>query len=244
MTEELQPHTQLTSKIATKDAVIVGDPARVDKAAKLLTDVQEWAYNREYKSIIGTYRGRRILAMSTGIGAPSAAIGVEELHNVGVEKVIRVGSAGAMQSGIGLGQLIIGEGVVRDDGLTKNYVPNGYPAVPDFGLLRLAHHYAPNAAYGIIRSHDGFYMDNNAEVEKYWSSKGIIGADMESGAMMVVGRLRRMKTLSILNNVVLYEGDLAAGVNNLVNGDELMAKGETASLKLAFDILSDQTWEE
>lgn len=244
MTEEAQPHTQLTTKIATKSAVIVGDPARVDKAAKLLDDVQDWAFNREYKSIIGNYRGRRILVMSTGIGAPSAAIGIEELHNVGVDRVIRVGSAGAMQSGIGLGQLIISEGAVRDDGLTKNYVPNGYPAVPDFELLKLAHRYASNAAYGIIRSHDGFYMDDNAKIEKYWSSKGIIGADMESGAMMVVGRLRGMKTLSILNNVVLYEGDLAAGVNNLVSGDELIARGETASLKLAFDILSDQSLEE
>lgn len=53
-----------------------------------------------------------------------------------------------------------------------------------------------------------------------------------------------METLSILNNVVLYEGDLAAGVNDLVNGDDLMAKGEVASLKLALDILSDPSLEE
>lgn len=103
MTEELQPHTQLTTAIDTDRAVIVGDPARVAKAAKLLENVKEWAFNREYKSILGEYNGQRILVMSTGIGAPSAAIGVEELHNVNVNKVIRVGSAGAMQSGIGLG---------------------------------------------------------------------------------------------------------------------------------------------
>jgi uridine phosphorylase len=84
-------------------------------------------------------------------------------------------------------------------------------------------------------------MDDNAETEAYWSSKGIVGADMESGAMMTIGRLRGMETLSILNNVVLYEGDLAAGVNSLVDGEELMAKGEIASLKLAMDILSDDS---
>lgn len=235
MTEEQQPHTQLTTEIGTDSAVIVGDPARVDTATQLLDDVQEWAFNREYKSILGTYKNKRILVMSTGIGAPSAGIGVEELHNVNVKKVIRVGSAGAMQSGIGLGELIIGEGVVRDDGLTQKYVPGIYPAVPAFRLMALAHKCAPQAVYGIIRSHDGFYMDDNAKNEAFWSGKGIVGADMESGALM---------TLSILNNVVLYEGDLAAGVNDLVNGDDLMAKGEVASLKLALDILSDQSLEE
>lgn len=243
MTEEKQPHTQLTTAIDTDSAVIVGDPARVDKAAKYLDDVSEWAFNREYKSILGTYRGKRILVMSTGIGAPSAGIGVEELHNVNIKKVIRVGSAGAMQSGIGFGELIIGEGVVRDDGLTQKYVPGIYPAVPSFKLMALAHKYAPDAVYGIIRSHDGFYMDDNAENEAFWSKKGIVGADMESGALMTIGRQRGMETLSILNNVVLYEGDLAAGVNNLVDGDDLMVKGEVASLKLAFDILSDQSLE-
>ncbi|KRM10798.1 nucleoside phosphorylase [Paucilactobacillus suebicus] len=237
--EEKQPHTQLTSEINTDSAIIMGDPARVDKIAELMDNVQSWAFNREYKSVIGEYRGKRILAMSTGIGAPSAGIGVEELNNVGVKNVIRVGSAGAMQKGIDFGELIIGEGVVRDDGLTQKYAPGIYPAVPSFKLMSLARKYAPDAVYGIIRSHDGFYMDDNAKNEAFWSEKGIVGADMESGALMVIGRQRHLETLSILNNVVLYEGDLSAGVNDLVSGDDLMAKGEIASLKLALDILSD-----
>lgn len=244
MSEEKQPHTQLTTQINTDSAIIVGDPARVDKAGQLMEEVQQWAYNREYKSIIGSYHGKRILIMSTGIGAPSAAIGIEELHNVKVNKVIRCGSAGAMQPKIGLGEIIIGEGVVRDDGLTSKYVPSIYPAVPSFKLMNLAHKYAPRAFYGIIRSHDGFYMDDNAKTEEFWSKKGIIGADMESGALMTIGRLRGMETLSILNNVVLYQGDLAKGVNDLVSGDDLIAKGETASLKLALDILSDKSLDE
>ncbi|MFT9269413.1 MAG: nucleoside phosphorylase [Liquorilactobacillus nagelii] len=237
--EEKQPHTQLSSEIDTDNAIIVGDPARVDKVTELMDNIRSWAFNREYKSVIGEYRHTRILVMSTGIGAPSAGIGVEELNNVGVKNIIRVGSAGAMQKDIGLGELIIGEGVVRDDGLTQKYVPDIYPAIPSFKLLSLARKYAPDAIYGIIRSHDGFYMDDNAKNEAFWSEKGIVGADMESGALMVIGRQRHLETLSILNNVVLYEGDLSTGVNNLVNGDDLMAQGEIASLKLALDILSD-----
>ena len=56
---------------------------------------------------------------------------------------------------------------------------------------------------------------------------------------MVIGRLRHMETLSILNNVVLYQGDLAEGVNELVNSADLVAKGEQDSLVTALQILSD-----
>jgi uridine phosphorylase len=80
-----QPHTQLTKDIDTDSAIIMGDPARVDTIAKLMDHVIPWAYNREYKSIVGTYKGKKILAMSTGIGAPSAGIAVEEMHNVGIK---------------------------------------------------------------------------------------------------------------------------------------------------------------
>lgn len=79
MTEEQQPHTQLTTAINTDSAVIVGDPARVDKAAKLLDDVQKWAFNREYKSVIGTYKGKRILIMSTGVELHQLASGLKNL---------------------------------------------------------------------------------------------------------------------------------------------------------------------
>ncbi|MGY3725196.1 uridine phosphorylase [Granulicatella balaenopterae] len=237
--EDKQPHIQLTSEINVEDAIIVGDPARIDAATPLLQEVEELAYNREFRSITGRYKGKKILVISTGIGAPSTAIGVEELKNIGVKRIIRVGSAGAMQKGIDLGEMIIAEGVVRDDGLTKNYVPKAYPAVPAINLLLKAKKYAPTANYGIVRSHDGFYMDNNAEVEEFWSKKGIIGADMESGALLVIARQRGMEAMSILNNVVLYQEDLSEGVNDLVQGESNVASGEKATLNLALDILAD-----
>lgn len=234
-----EPHTLLTEEVGTDRAIIMGDPARADVVAGMMSNVKFLNFNREYKSFLGEYNGKKILAMSTGIGAPSAGIAVEELHNVGVKFVIRVGSAGAMQKGIGIGELIIAEGAVRDDGLSKKYVPEIYPAVPSHKLLSLAKKYAPDAIYGIIRSHDGFYMDDNAETEKFWSSKGIVGADMESGILMVIGRQRGMETLSILNNVVLYEGDLSEGVNDLTKGKTSAAEGELKSLQVALNILSD-----
>jgi uridine phosphorylase len=235
---EKQPHIQLSAEAAVTKAVIVGDPARVGKFKPFLEGAEDLAYNREFKSIVGVYAGQKILVLSSGVGAPSAGIAVEELYNIGVRKIIRVGSAGAMQKGIGLGRLIIGIGAVRDDGLSKKYVAVEFPAVPSPELLSRAKQLAPGAVYGVIRSHDGFYMDDNEKTEAYWSSKGVVGADMESGILFTLGLLRGIETLSILNNVVLYQEDLSAGVNALVGGDDKVAKGEIASIELALKILS------
>ena len=68
------PHIQLDRSIGATAAILPGDPARVDHIAGYLTDVRREGFNREYKSITGTYQGIRILAISTGMGGASAAI--------------------------------------------------------------------------------------------------------------------------------------------------------------------------
>ncbi|MDR1450139.1 MAG: nucleoside phosphorylase [Propionibacteriaceae bacterium] len=233
-----QPHIQLDASLGIDRAIVVGDPARVGKFRPFLSDAADLAYNREFRSLAGAYRGVRVLVLSTGVGAPSAGIAAEELVNIGVTTIVRVGSAGAMRQGIGLGELIIGTGVVRDDGLSARYVKRSFPAVPSPRLLSRALELAPSAHFGIIRSHDGFYMDDNEAVEAYWSGKGVLGADMESGILLTLGLLRGFEALSILNNVVLYQDDLAAGVNSLVGGEDAVAAGERASIELALNIVT------
>ncbi|MWO10605.1 nucleoside phosphorylase, partial [Escherichia coli] len=91
----VQPHIRLNSDIDVDSAIIVGDPARVDLILTMMSNFQFLTYNREYKSSIGIYQNKKILVLSTGIGAPSTAIAIEELNNIGIKKIIRVGSAGA-----------------------------------------------------------------------------------------------------------------------------------------------------
>ncbi|MBO0443058.1 nucleoside phosphorylase [Vagococcus fluvialis] len=234
---EIQAHIQLSSQNNVTKAIIVGDPKRVDTIKPYLTNVTDLAFNREYKSILGMYKEEPILVISTGIGAPSTAIAIEELDNIGIKTIIRVGSCGAMQKEINLGELVISTGTVRDEGLTKKYVPIDYPAIPSLDLLSNAKAIYPTAHFGITRSHDGFYMPDNTETESLWSSFGILGGDMETSTLYVLGSLKKMKTLSILNNVVLYEADLNEGVNSLVNEDSIVATGESNSIKLALELL-------
>ena len=115
------PHIQLDDSIGATAAILPGDPARVDAIAAFLTDVKEEGFSREYKSVTGTYKGRRILAISTGMGGASTAICVEELADLGFRDLIRIGSCGALQSQLQLGQLVLCDRAVCDDGTSQTY---------------------------------------------------------------------------------------------------------------------------
>ena len=218
-----QAHICLDETLGVRYAILPGDPARLDRVAAQLESVRELAYNREFRSLTGTYKGVPVLAVSTGIGGSSAGICVEELHNIGVEAAIRIGSCGALQKGIALGDLILGCGAIRDDGASKAYVHPEYPAVADYQLLGLCVEAAKALGcpyhVGIIHSHESFYHEENDAESAYWSRKGALGADMESAALFTIGRLRGMKTASILNNVVVYGEDTANAIGGYVNGE-------------------------
>lgn len=203
---EIMPHLKLPVDLGIRYAILPGDPARVDRIAKFLESPRELAFNREYKSVRGSYKGVPILALSTGIGGPSTGIAVEELARMGVKAAIRIGSCGALQKNIHLGDLILVQGAVRDEGTSKTYLDPIYPAVPDYELLtacvEAAREKKFSAHVGLARSHDSFYTDREDEIDAYWSGQGILGSDMETAALFVIGRLRGMKTASILNTVV------------------------------------------
>ena len=109
-----QAHICLDETLGVRYAILPGDPARLDRVAAQLESVRELAYNREFRSLTGTYKGVPVLAVSTGIGGSSAGICVEELHNIGITAAIRIGSCGALQTGIALGDLILVCGLLQN----------------------------------------------------------------------------------------------------------------------------------
>ncbi|WP_123621235.1 nucleoside phosphorylase [Halorubrum sp. CSM-61] len=144
------------------DAVLLpGNPERVDKITALWDGHEEVARHREYRTATGTYEGAPISVTSTGIGSPSAAIAVEELARVGVDTFIRVGSCGAIQPGMDVGDLVITTGAVRQEGTSDEYVREDYPAAADGEVVsalvaaaeRLGHDYHT----GVTMSADSFY---------------------------------------------------------------------------------------
>ncbi len=237
----LQPHIQLDENINAKYALLPGDPGRLDRIAKQLQNAEELSYNREFRSIRGLYKGVPILAISTGIGGSSAAIAIEELRSIGVTAMIRIGSCGALQSGIPLGSLIFACGAIRDEGTSKAYADIRFPAVPDTELLFNCVAAAKDMGFehkvGIVHSHESFYIDTNDEESEYWSKLGALGADMETAALFTAGRLRGIRTASILNNVVLWGEDTKESVGGYASGEEMCAQGERNEITTALEAL-------
>ena len=254
------PHIKLNESIHADAAILPGDPARVDVIARYLEDVKEEAFNREYKSLTGTYKGKRILAMSTGMGGASTAIGVEELADIGVKYMVRIGSCGALQSELRGGQLVICTRAVCDDGASQSYT--GYMRYADEDWNRQYRRETKGIEYaaaseklaekccqaaedlgfsfrtGSTRSHDALYLKEKPLLDEFYSRKGIDASDMETAALFAAGAARGVHTCSILNVVVEWKKDIKEGVGSYTDGAAEAVKGEENEILTALEALS------
>lgn len=236
-----QPHIRCTKEDIRKMVLLPGAPERVLKVTKFLKNWKEIAYNREFKTISGYYKEMPVTVTSTGIGGTSTAIAVEELIACGGEYFIRIGSAGAVQADINIGDLIIATGAVREDGASKMYVEEGYPAVADFDITSKLIDSCKEKGYkyyaGIVRSHDSFYIDNEGEIMDYWNKKRVLASDMETSALFTIGNLRGVRVASILNNVVKYRSDIKEGIGDYVDEQKEAEDGENKEILVALEAL-------
>ena len=102
--------------------------------SRLFEDARLLAFNREYKATV-VWNGVPVLVMSTGMGGPSIAVAVEELRKTGVESGCADRGCGALQPEAGVGDLVMAEAAVRDEGTSLGYAPLSYPAIADHRLL-------------------------------------------------------------------------------------------------------------
>lgn len=210
-----------------KYALLPGDPGRVEKIAGYLDDPRFLAESREYKTYIGELMGEKVIVMSTGMGGPSTAIGVEELYRTGVDTFIRIGTCGGMQLDIKGGDLVIPTGSIRMEGTTKEYVPIEYPAVPDLtvtnALVRAAKESGKNCHVGVVQSKDSFYgqhdpsrMPIGYELENKWNAwikAGCLASEMESAALFIVSSYLRCRAGAVFLTVWNQER-VNAGLDN------------------------------
>jgi len=183
-----------------KYVLVSGDPNRVEKIAALFDEGSKIAEYRGFITYTGSVDGIGISASSTGIGCPSAAIVVEELARVGAEVFIRVGTTGALQPEIEMGDIVVATAAVRGDGASRCYMPLEFPAVADFdvttALVEAARKLKQRVHFGPVLSSDLFYGD--MENLRLWSRYNVLSVEMESSVIFIIANLKKLKAGTIL----------------------------------------------
>lgn len=173
-------------------AIVPGDPARVERLAKQMDKPKFLVSTREFTSWLGYVGGKPIMVCSTGIGGPSVSIAVEELAQLGVRTFLRIGTTGAIQPHINVGDILVTTGAVRLDGASQHFAPLEYPAVADFGctstLYKVAKESGETTYVGITASSDTFYPGQ----ERYDTYSGKICRRFR-------GSLKEWQQLNVMN---------------------------------------------
>ena len=199
----LTPHNGAMPGDFAKTVLMPGDPLRAKFIAetylenpKLVTGI------RNVYGYTGTYRGKRVSVMASGMGNPSIGIYSYELfHFYGVESIIRVGSAGAYHPDLKLFDIVIGMGACTNSNYASQFdLPGTFAPIADFGLVRKAVDAceAIGARYmvGNLMSPDVFY-DDDPEAWKKWRKMGVLAAEMEAAALYMNAARAGKKALSI-----------------------------------------------
>ena len=134
--EEIMMHTGLKRGDIGRYVFLPGSPERTEKIAAYFENPKEIAFHREFRTWTGTLDGVPVAVTSTGIGGPSTAIAVEELHKIGADTMMRIGSCASTSPLVHQGDICIPNGAVRMEGVGMHYLPMEFPAVPDFGMLK------------------------------------------------------------------------------------------------------------
>jgi len=209
-----QPITGCRPGQVAPHVFLCGDPARVPRIAAGWKQTREVCNRREYRIVTGESDGVPVSAASTGIGAPSTAILLEELAKLGAHTLVRVGNSGGLSPLLDLGDLVISTGAVRDDGTSRSYVIPEYPAVADYrvvsALVAAAGESGARWHAGITWSLDAFYARNavvspgggmgSMSFGGYWTgaqeerirdlrSAGVLNCEMEAGVLLTLAGL-------------------------------------------------------
>ncbi len=198
------PHISAEKGDFAPSILLPGDPLRATHIAEtFLDDVREVTAVRNMLGFTGTYRGVPVSAMGTGMGIPSASIYATELvTQYGVERLIRVGSCGALQPDLALRDVILAIGACTDSGVNRvRYGDHDFAATADFGLLRAAAGAAEEGGIpirvGNVHSADLFYNPEEGVFERM-RDMGVLAVEMEAAGLYGVAAERGARSLTIL----------------------------------------------
>ncbi len=205
---ERQYHIDLAPGELAEYILLPGDPDRTERIAERLDGIELTRRHREFASVTGTYRNRRISVVSTGIGADNVEIVVAEVLAITERPTfVRVGSCGVLQDEIELGDLVITSGAVRLESTTSYFVHEGYPAVADYravaALAEAAAKLGHRAHIGLTATAPGFFGAQGRPVPQLpirypdlaadMARQGVLNFEMEASALLVLAGLAKCR---------------------------------------------------
>jgi DeoD family purine-nucleoside phosphorylase len=192
-TIHLRPHEAVAERV-----LVPGDPGRALRLAQLLLERPKMLnHNRGLWGYSGVATdGGPLTIQSTGMGGPSAAIVLEELIELGARRIVRVGTCGALTGRLALGELIVADRVLAEDGTSRALGAEG-TLRPDEGLRAALEAAAPGARSGLVVSSDLFY-DPDPERAPAWARAGALAVEMEAATLLAVAGRRRVAAAIVL----------------------------------------------
>ena len=184
------PTPHITAKYGdfARTVLMPGDPLRAKFIAENFLENAVLVNNvRGVNGYTGTYNGKRVSVMASGMGQPSIGIYSYELFNFyGVENIIRIGSCGSFDKDLHVRDIIIAQGACTNGNYAMQYnLPGTFCPIADFELCRRAAELCEKAGVkykvGNIFSSDMFYDDMNSGMQ--WAKMGVLGVEMESAAL-------------------------------------------------------------
>jgi DeoD family purine-nucleoside phosphorylase len=193
--------------------LLPGDPLRAKYIAETyLDDVVQRNSERGMLGYSGTFEGRPVSVQATGMGCPSAAIVAEELHQLGVKRMLRVGTCGGLQPDLQLGDLIVALSAIPADATARHLVgTDQHVPTASWELVHGAVHVAKDIGQsmrlGPIVSSDLFYNPDDGQYAR-WSSRGVLAVEMEASVLFTLGALRGFAAGCLLTvSDVVVEGE-------------------------------------
>ncbi len=203
MTMYPTPHINAAPEQIAPTVLMPGDPLRSEFIARTFLERAELFNNvRGVQGYTGYYKGTRVSVMASGMGMPSMGIYSWELFNVfGVERILRIGSIGAMQPHVRVRDLIFGMSACTTSNFASQYhLPGTCAPTADFGLLSTAVEQARRlgARYhvGSVLTSDAFYNDC-ADDSLAWAKMGVLGVEMEAAALYLTAARAGKAALAI-----------------------------------------------
>ena len=241
---EKQYHIDCAPGDVGRYCILPGDPGRVPAVAALLDGARQVACNREFNVWTGSLLGETVTVCSTGIGGPSAAIAMEELHKCGADTFLRTGTCGGIALEVQAGDVVVATGAVRYEHTSREYAPIEVPAVADFQAANALVEAARALGYplhtGVVQSKDSFYGQHDPaaspvyyELQQKWESwkrLGVKASEMESAALFVVAAALGCRCGACFHVMWNQERE-AAGLDQQVSGDT------SASVKVSVEAL-------